>query len=129
MKLATWNVNSIRAREGRLLRWLGGARPDVVCLQELKVADESFPAEAVRGAGYAAVVHGQKTYNGVAVLARAAPESPERGFGDGGDELAARLVTACIGGLHVVSAYVPNGGQVGSDKWAYKLEWLARLRA
>ena len=129
MKLATWNVNSIRAREERLLRWLGAARPDVVCLQELKVADESFPAEAVRGAGYEAVVHGQKTYNGVAVLARVAPVSPERGFGDGGDEQAARLVTVRLGELHVVSAYVPNGGEVGSDKWAYKLEWLRRLRA
>ena len=128
VKLATWNVNSIRAREGRLLRWLSAARPDVVCLQELKVTDEAFPAEALRQAGFRAAVHGQRTYNGVAVLARSEPAAPERGFGDGGDDAAARLLTVRLGELHVANAYVPNGGVVGSDKWAYKLDWLARLR-
>ena len=129
MKLATWNVNSVRAREERLLRWLASARPDVVCLQELKVADEAFPAEALRGAGYEAAVHGQKTYNGVGVLARRVPGDAERGFADGGDDSAARLIAVRCGSVHVVSVYVPNGGEVGSDKWAYKLEWLKRLRA
>jgi exodeoxyribonuclease-3 len=128
MKLATWNVNSVRAREGRLLRWLSAARPDVVCLQELKVPDEAFPVEALRQAGFRAAVHGQKTYNGVAVLARSEPTAAERGFGDGGDDAAARLLVVRLGELHVASAYVPNGGLVGSDKWAYKLDWLARLR-
>ena len=129
MKLATWNVNSVRARQERLLAWLGAAQPDVVCLQELKVTDDAFPAEAIRAAGYEALVHGQKTYNGVGILSRTKAAEPERGFGDGGDEAASRLVAARIGDVHVVSAYVPNGSEVGSDKWAYKLEWLSRLRA
>jgi exodeoxyribonuclease-3 len=129
LKLATWNVNSVRAREERLLRWLAAAQPDVVCLQELKVQEQAFPAEALRAAGYQAVVHGQKTYNGVAILSRAEASGAERGFADGGDDSAARLVTARVAGLHVVSAYVPNGSEVGSEKWHYKLEWLERLRA
>ena len=129
MKLATWNVNSIRAREERLLRWLGAHRPDVLCLQELKVTDDAFPMLAIRSLGYHAAVHGQKTYNGVAILSRAEPLDVERGFGDGGDDAQARLVSARVGGVHVVSAYVPNGQEVGSDKWAYKMEWMKRLRA
>jgi exodeoxyribonuclease-3 len=129
MKLATWNVNSIRAREERLLRWLAAHRPDVLCLQELKVTDDLFPLLAIRSLGYHAAVHGQKTYNGVAILSRAEPLEVERGFGDGGDELQARLVAARVGGVRVVSAYVPNGQEVGSDKWAYKMEWMKRLRA
>lgn len=129
MRLATWNVNSVRARERRLLRWLEAAQPDVVCLQELKVTDEAFPAEAVGQAGFHAAVYGKRTYNGVAVLARSEPAAPERGFGEGRDDPAARLLTVRVGELQVASAYVPNGGVVGSDKWAYKLDWLARLRA
>jgi exodeoxyribonuclease III len=129
MKLATWNVNSIRAREERLLRWLGKHQPDVLCLQELKVTDDAFPLLPIQSLGYHAAVHGQKTYNGVAVLSRAESADVERGFGDGDDDPQARLVTARVGGVHVVSAYVPNGSEVGSDKWAYKMEWLKRLRA
>jgi exodeoxyribonuclease-3 len=129
MKLATWNVNSIRAREERLLRWLGSAWPDVVCLQELKVTDDAFPFERVRALGYHAAVHGQKTYNGVAILSHEEASEVERGFADDGDETQARLVAARVRGVRIVSAYVPNGGEVGSDKWAYKLEWLKRLRA
>jgi len=129
MKLATWNVNSIRARQERVLAWLDATRPDVVCLQELKVTDQDFPMEAIRSAGYSAIVHGQKTYNGVAILSRDEAAEPERGFGDGADDSASRLVAARFGQLHVVSAYVPNGAEVGSDKWAYKLSWLGRLRA
>ena len=129
MKLATWNVNSIRAREERLVRWLGANRPDVLCLQELKVTDDAFPLLPLQALGYHAAVHGQKTYNGVAILSRAEPSEVERGFGDGGDDSQARLVSARVDGLRVVSAYVPNGAEVGSDKWAYKLEWLRRLRA
>jgi exodeoxyribonuclease-3 len=128
MKVASWNVNSIRAREERLRRWLDKQAPDVLCLQELKVADDSFPEDAVRAAGYRAAVHGQRTYNGVAILSRTEPAGVERGFGDGGDDRQARLVSAIIGGVRVVSVYVPNGGEVGSDKWTYKLEWLRRLR-
>jgi exodeoxyribonuclease III len=129
MKLATWNVNSIRAREERLLRWLGKHQPDVLCLQELKVTDDAFPLLPIRALGYHAAVHGQKTYNGVAVLSREEPAEVERGFGDGGDDTQARLVMARVGSVHVVSAYIPNGSEVGSDKWAYKMEWMRRLRA
>ena len=129
MKLATWNVNSIRAREERLVRWLTLRRPDVLCLQELKVTEDVFPLVPLQALGYHAAVHGQRTYNGVAVLSRAEPSAVERGFGDGCDETHSRIVTARIGDVHVVSAYVPNGREVGSDKWAYKIEWLGRLRA
>jgi exodeoxyribonuclease-3 len=129
MKIATWNVNSIRAREERLLHWLQSSGPDVVCLQELKVTDDAFPIERLRALGFFAAVHGQKTYNGVAILSRLEPLEVERGFGDGGDDTQSRLIAAKVGGVRVVSAYVPNGGEVGSDKWAYKLEWLRRLRA
>jgi exodeoxyribonuclease-3 len=128
MKLATWNVNSIRAREERLRRWLQASRPDIVCLQELKVTEDAFPIETLRVLGYHAAVHGQRTYNGVAILSREEPAEVERGFDDGGDEAQARLVTARVSGVRVASAYVPNGAEVGSDKWAYKLEWLKRLR-
>jgi exodeoxyribonuclease-3 len=129
MRLATWNVNSIRVREDRLLRWLDAARPDVVCLQELKVTEEAFPAERLRAAGYEAAVFGQKTYNGVAILSRTPLAEVERGLGDDSRDAAARVVAARVGDVRVVSAYAPNGGVVGSDKWAYKLEWYARLRA
>jgi exodeoxyribonuclease-3 len=129
MKLATWNVNSIRAREERLVRWLTLRQPDVLCLQELKVTEDVFPLVPLQALGYHAAVHGQRTYNGVAVLSRVEPSAVERGFGDGCDETHARVVTVRIGDVHVVSAYVPNGQEVGSDKWAYKIEWMARLRA
>lgn len=129
MKLATWNVNSIRARLPRLLDWLARTSPDVVCLQELKVPDEEFPVEAIRGAGYHAVFHGQPTYNGVAILTREAPVDVRRGFDGGGDEEQARLIAATVEGVRVISAYVPNGQTVASDKWAYKLDWMDRLRA
>ncbi len=128
MKLATWNVNSIRAREERLLAWLASHQPDVLCLQELKVVEAAFPYEALRGAGYHAAVHGQKTYNGVAILSRVPAEDVTRGFGDGGDDAHSRLISARISGVRVLCAYFPNGSEVGSDKWRYKLEWMKRLR-
>jgi exodeoxyribonuclease-3 len=127
MKIATWNVNSIRARLERLLRWLQKVQPDVVCLQELKVTDEVFPSDAVREAGYHATVFGQKTYNGVAILSREEPEDVERGLPGIGDPQA-RLLSAQISGVRVISAYFPNGEQVGTEKYAYKLAWMARLR-
>jgi len=129
MRIATWNVNSVRARSERLLRWLGTHEPDVLCLQELKVQDADFPFDMLRAAGYEAVAHGQKTYNGVAILARMPPADIERGFGDGGDDAQSRLIAATVSGIRVVSVYVPNGQEVGSEKWAYKLEWLRRLRS
>jgi len=129
MKLATWNVNSVRARLERLVAWLAKQGPDVLYLQELKVTDDAFPYEAVREAGYVATVHGQKTYNGVAILSRSEPTATLIGMDDGVDDPQARLVAAEIDGVWHVSAYVPNGSEVGSDKYAYKLDWLARLRA
>ncbi|HEY6547321.1 MAG TPA: exodeoxyribonuclease III, partial [Vicinamibacteria bacterium] len=96
MKIASWNVNSVRAREERLLRWLGAHAPDVLCLQELKVKDDLFPWDAVRAAGYHAAVHGQKTYNGVAILARSEPTEVVRGFGDGSDDAPARFLAARV---------------------------------
>lgn len=129
MKIATWNVNSIRARQGRLLDWLQRAQPDVVCLQEIKVTDEAFPYEAVQAAGYHASVHGQKTYNGVTILSRTKPSNVEKGLADGEDDSQARLLRAEISGIQVITAYVPNGETVGSEKHTYKLDWMRRLRA
>ena len=129
MKIAAWNVNSIRARQGRLLGWLQRIQPDVVCLQEIKVADEAFPYEAFQAAGYHATVYGQKTYNGVAILSRTTPSEIERGLADGEDDSQARLLRVEIEGIQVISAYVPNGEAVGSEKYAYKLDWMRRLRA
>ena len=128
MLVASWNVNSIRAREERLLRWLDTRKPDVLCLQELKVEDKAFPFETLRAAGYHAAAWGQRTYNGVGILARTEPIEVKKGIDDEVDDLQARLIAARIGPLRVLSAYVPNGGEVGSDKWTYKLEWLRRLR-
>ncbi len=127
MLLASWNVNSIRAREERLLAWLENRRPDVVCLQELKCTEDQFPFEAIEAAGYHAAMHGQKTYNGVAILSKSAPEDIAVGFGDGGDEAQARVVAATIDGARIISVYVVNGKEIDSDKYAFKLEWLDRL--
>jgi exodeoxyribonuclease-3 len=118
----------VRARLDRLVAWLARHSPDVLCLQELKVTDDAFPFEAVQGAGYRAVVHGQKTYNGVAILAREEPTDVVRGLGGGVDDPQARLIAASVGGVRILSAYVPNGGDVGSEKWTYKLDWLRGLR-
>jgi len=129
VKIATWNVNSIRAREERLLRWLANNRPDVMCLQELKARDAQLPLSALEAAGYHVAAFGQPTYNGVAILSRRPLEDVRRGLEDGVDDPAARLVSARVEGLRIVCAYVPNGQSMGSDKAAYKIAWLARLRA
>jgi len=129
MTIVTWNVNSVRAREARLLAWLAERQPDVVCLQELKGVEEAFPFAAVEALGYHAAVLGQRTYNGVAILSRVPATDVSRGLDDGVDDPQARLVAATVDGVRVVSVYVPNGAEVGTDKYAYKLEWLRRLRA
>jgi exodeoxyribonuclease-3 len=129
VKIATWNVNSVRARKERLLRWLEKHRPDVLCLQEIKGHEVDFPAAETTALGYHAAIHGQKGWNGVAILSLAEPQEVERGFGDGVADDPARLVAATVGGVRVASAYVPNGQSVGSDKWSFKLAWLKRLRA
>jgi exodeoxyribonuclease-3 len=128
VRIATWNINSVRSRKRRLLDWLRAHQPDLLCLQELKAPDDQFPHLEVRAAGYRAAVHGQRGYNGVAILARDPLCGVTTGFADGGDDSQARLVSAVVGGVRVVCVYVPNGDFVGSKKWVYKLEWLDRLR-
>ena len=126
MKLAAWNVNSLKVRLPQLLDWLAAARPDVVCLQETKLEDHNFPHAEIAAAGYHVAFSGQKTYNGVALLSSAPltdivcgnPHYPDA---------QKRLIAASVGDLRVICAYVPNGQEVGSDKYAYKLDWLAAL--
>jgi len=127
MKLAAWNVNSLRVRLPQLLDWLGQARPDVVCLQELKLEDAKFPRAEIEAAGYQAAFSGQKTYNGVAILARGSLSEVSAGLPGFADDHK-RVIAASVGDLRVVSVYCPNGQAVGSDKYAYKLRWYAALR-
>lgn len=129
MKLATWNVNSVIARLPLVTKWLAEAVPDVLCLQELKCVDEKFPAEAFAELGYQSASFGQRTYNGVAILARTELTDIQRGFPDDEEGSQARLLGATIEGVRVVNVYVPNGAFVGSDKYRFKLEWMKRLRA
>jgi exodeoxyribonuclease-3 len=128
VKIATWNVNSVRTRLPRLLSWLERRQPDIVCLQETKVPDEQFPSAELEAAGYRAIVSGEKTYNGVAILSRSDASDVVRALP--GDDLDAprRILVARIDELRVVDVYAPNGGEVGSDKYAYKLDWYQRLR-
>ena len=124
MKLATWNVNSLNVRLPRLLAWLDAHKPDVVCLQELKLEDAKFPREALMGAGYTAHFYGQKTYNGVAILAREGMAVGDVTMGlPGFEDEQKRVIAATVDGVRVVCAYVPNGQSVDSDKFAYKLRW------
>jgi exodeoxyribonuclease-3 len=129
MKLATWNVNSIRKRLDRLVPWLAEHQPDVLCVQETKVEDALFPRSEIEAVGYHVLCHGQKTYNGVALLTRQPAEELSRGFADGGDDTQARFLVATVGKVRVGTVYVPNGQTVESEKFAYKLDWLARWRA
>jgi exodeoxyribonuclease-3 len=126
--IATWNVNSVLARLPLVLRWLEEARPDVLCLQETKCADARFPAAEFAAAGYKSAVHGQPTYNGVAILSLRPAEDVQRGFPDEEEGSQSRLIAATVGGVRVVNVYVPNGQSVGSEKFKFKLDWLARLR-
>ncbi len=126
MKLATWNVNSLKVRLPHLLEFLARQSPDALCLQETKCEDAAFPAAAIEEAGYRWVHDGQKTYNGVAILARAEPSAVTRGI-PGFADLQKRLIAADVGGVRVVSVYCPNGQSVGSDKYEYKLRWFAAL--
>lgn len=133
MKIATWNINGVRARIEGATAWVRDAAPDIVCLQEIKSEDAKFPAEAFEDLGYNVAVHGQKGFNGVAVLSRLPIDSAEQGLaGDDTDEQA-RFLTVTVstdaGALTVVSLYLPNGNPVASEKFAYKLAWMERLRA
>lgn len=132
--IATWNVNSLRMRQERLLTWLAEHKPDVLCLQEVKLQEADFPAVEFRSAGYSAIMLGQKSYNGVAILTRlehGTPTAINAGMGDDDPDAEARLLAATIPGLgvRVASLYVPNGQSIDSDKYAYKLRWLQRLHA
>jgi exodeoxyribonuclease-3 len=128
MKVATWNVNSLRVRLGQLKAWLEANPVDVLGLQELKLPDEEFPEEEIRALGLHAAWFGQKTYNGVALLARQPLEDVTCGI-PGFDDPQRRVIAATVGGVRVVNVYVPNGQAVGSEKFEYKLRWLEALRA
>jgi len=127
MRLGTWNINSIRVREERLLALLERQAPDVLALQEIKVETSKFPREGIEALGYHIAAFGQKTYNGVALLSRTPPEDVLEGIDDDTDDPQARLIAARYAGVRVISAYFPNGGEVGSPKYEYKLAWMQRL--
>jgi exodeoxyribonuclease-3 len=129
VKAATWNVNSLRVRLPHVLKWLESERPDVLALQETKLKDEEFPADAFERYGYGAAFSGQAAYNGVAILSREPLDAVSLGLGDGYADDQRRVIAATIGGVRLLSVYVPNGQSVDSDKYRYKLEWLAALRA
>ena len=126
MKLATWNVNSLKIRLPHLLEWLAAHRPDAMCLQETKTEDRNFPLAAIEAAGYHAAYCGQKAYNGVAILARSAPADVQHGIPDFPDD-PKRVIAATIDGVRVLCLYAPNGEAPGSDKYAYKLRWYEAL--
>lgn len=125
MKIATWNVNSIRARLERLLEYLQRSSPDLLCLQELKCVDEQFPHEELKKLGYQAAVFGQKTYNGVALVSRDGVTDVTRNLGDDDEE--SRVIAGTFRGVRVVCVYAPNGQALGAPQFTYKLEWYARL--
>lgn len=128
MKVVSWNVNSVVARRERLLAWLGKHQPDVLCLQELKSVDDGFPRAEVEALGYHVALHGQRTYNGVAVLARTTIEDVRKNLDDGAEETDARLLSVRVASTRVICCYVPNGQSADSPKFVYKLSWLERLR-
>ena len=126
MKIATWNVNSMKVRLPHVLEWLAANTPDVLVLQEIKQLTEAFPAEDLREAGYESLANGQKTYNGVAVVARSVPEEPVLEI-PGLDDPQRRVLASTVDDVRVINLYVPNGQAVGSEKYEYKLGWLAAL--
>ncbi len=128
VKIATWNINSIRIRVPRLMAWLEKCAPDVACLQETKVVDEEFPFEPIRALGYECLVHGQKSYNGVAILSRTPVSDPVKSLPGDESDTQSRLLAATAHGIRIFDIYAPNGSEVGSDKYDYKLEWYRRLR-
>ena len=129
MKVATYNVNSIRQRLPIVLDWLAEHKPDVMCLQETKVQDQDFPVEAIRKAGYHATYRGMKAYNGVATLSRTPPETVVHGLHEGPDNEDFRIIQTVAGGIPIVNTYVPQGHSISSEKYALKLAWFRRLRS
>jgi exodeoxyribonuclease III len=128
MKIVSWNINSLRKRQDRLFAWLENTAPDVVCLQETKCPDDQFPALALQSAGYDSAYHGEKSYNGVAILSKTKLTQVRVSLCDEVVDPQARVISATIGNLRVYSVYAPNGQAVGSPAYKYKLEWYARLR-
>ncbi|MEO8386205.1 MAG: exodeoxyribonuclease III [Betaproteobacteria bacterium] len=128
MKIAAWNVNSLNVRLPHVTEWLKTQQPDVLCLQELKMEDAKFPLAAFEEIGYNSVFNGQKTYNGVAILSRTCPEDVSKDI-PGYDDPQKRVIAATVGGIRVVCAYIPNGQAVASEKYQYKLQWLAAMQA
>jgi exodeoxyribonuclease III len=127
MIVATWNINSIRMRLGRLMQWLELKRPDVLCLQETKVVDQDFPQETLKSLGYHCVFKGEKSYNGVALLSLSMPENLLDRLPGDEEDTQCRFLAGTVSGVRIVNIYAPNGQEVGSPKYAYKLEWYSRL--
>ena len=135
MLIATWNVNSIRTRLSQIINWINQVKPDILCLQETKVINDDFPLEPFEKLGYEVIIHGQKSYNGVAILSKNKIEKVNKGFISNPIEEniknefseQKRLISAVINGLRIVNVYVPNGSSLDSDKFKYKIEWLKRL--
>ncbi len=128
MKIATWNINSIGVRLPHVLDWVKTNSPDVLCLQETKCKDDKFPAASFQELGYRVQTFGQATYNGVATLSRMEAADVQRGFPGDAEDAHRRLLAATFNGVKVVNVYIPNGSEVGSEKYQFKLNWLANLR-
>ena len=128
MKIASWNINSLRKRRDRLFAWLEHAQPDIVCLQETKCRDEQFPVLALQAAGYGSAYHGEKSYNGVAILSKIEMRGVRPSLCDEIVDPQARVIAATVENLRVYSIYAPNGQALGSPAYHYKLDWYARLR-
>ncbi|MCB1023061.1 MAG: exodeoxyribonuclease III [Acidobacteria bacterium] len=128
MKIATWNVNSINVRIEHILKWLSSTKTDVLCLQETKCVDENFPLEALADAGYNAEFIGEKSYNGVAILSPHKISNVQKNMPYDSEESPKRFIAADVNGIHIVNTYIPNGTELWSDKFHFKLDWLQRLR-
>lgn len=128
MKIATWNVNSINVRMPQLLAWLETSDIDVVCFQETKTVDDNFPLAALRDLGYEAEFMGQKSYNGVAIISKFPITDVQKNFLDDDDESPKRMIAGTVNGVRIINTYIPNGTEIGTDKFTFKLDWLQRLR-
>ena len=128
MKIATWNVNSINVRMPQLMDWLAAAQPDVLCVQETKTIDDTFPLLELNAAGYEVAFTGQKAYNGVAIISRFPITDVQKNFPDDDDDAPKRMIAATVGGIRIVNTYIPNGSELWSDKFNFKLDWIQRLR-
>lgn len=129
LKVTTWNINSVRLRIDLVAKFIKAVRPDVLCLQETKVQDEDFPALALAASGYHLTFRGMKAYNGIAVLTKTPPENVLYGLDDGGEPDEARLIRVVVQGIPIINTYIPQGFEIDSPKYAYKLAWFKRLRA